>query len=376
MDGRRMIRGGGGGWGNLILGLAAAVAGCGGDGNSGTDPGSGSNSTPTSSSTYSVGGTVSGISGPVALQDNGGDSITVSADGSFSFPTALAAGATYSVTVATPPSGQTCTVSQGSGTVGSADVTGVAVSCSAASTTASPDLVALAAVVAAIQVGASLPVMLDVAESQATCASGGVTITPSPFDAQFSGCVSAFDPGDAFSGGLASSFVGVAASTLGGLTIVNTGLLNATITVPTTQVFETASLAAGTLSATVSATSLSFTIGQSSSYQLGTFTIGSPQAMTRTSSGAGVAVSLPAVAGEITLGQHTYVLSQLSPLGWTDSGAPTSGSLQIREGSSLLLQASFQSDGSVQLEDGITGFSGTRAWTDADLAAALRQVTQ
>ena len=80
---------------------------------------------------YSVGGTVSGLSsGTVVLQDNGGDDLSVAANGPFTFATPVASGAAYSVTVKTNPSGQACTVSSGSGTVGSANVTNVAVSCS------------------------------------------------------------------------------------------------------------------------------------------------------------------------------------------------------------------------------------------------------
>ena len=41
----------------------------------------------------------------------------------------MAGGAAYSVSVVTQPSGQTCAVTNGSGTVGSADVTDVTVSC-------------------------------------------------------------------------------------------------------------------------------------------------------------------------------------------------------------------------------------------------------
>ena len=78
---------------------------------------------------YTVGGTVSGLSGTVVLQDNGGDNLSVGANGTFTFATALVSGAAYSVTVKTNPAGQTCTVSSGSGTVGSANVTNVAVSC-------------------------------------------------------------------------------------------------------------------------------------------------------------------------------------------------------------------------------------------------------
>ncbi len=83
------------------------------------------------STTYSVGGSVSGLSGTVVLQDNGGDTLSVTANGSFTFATQLASGAAYAVTVKTNPSGQTCTVASGSGVVASANVTNVAVTCTA-----------------------------------------------------------------------------------------------------------------------------------------------------------------------------------------------------------------------------------------------------
>jgi hypothetical protein len=82
-----------------------------------------------SSATYTVGGSVSGLSGTVVLQDNGGDNLSVSANGTFTFATALASGAAYNVTVQTNPAGQTCSVASGSGTIGSANVTNVAVTC-------------------------------------------------------------------------------------------------------------------------------------------------------------------------------------------------------------------------------------------------------
>src|SRR5215472_629139 len=85
--------------------------------------------TNTSAPTYSVGGTASGLSGSAVLQDNGGDNLTVTANGTFTFATKLAAGAAYNVTVATSPAGQTCTVANGTGTIGSANVTGVTVTC-------------------------------------------------------------------------------------------------------------------------------------------------------------------------------------------------------------------------------------------------------
>ena len=83
--------------------------------------------------TYTVSGTVSGLTGSVVLTNNGGDSLSVMRDGSFTFATALTGGAAYSVAVATQPSGQSCAVNNGSGTVGSANVTDVSVNCSASS---------------------------------------------------------------------------------------------------------------------------------------------------------------------------------------------------------------------------------------------------
>src|SRR6266568_8630617 len=90
----------------------------------------------TSPTTYTVGGSITGLSGTVVLQDNGGDNLTATADGTFTFATPLADGSGYSVTVSTQPSGQTCTVANGSGTIAGANVTNVGVSCSASSSTA------------------------------------------------------------------------------------------------------------------------------------------------------------------------------------------------------------------------------------------------
>jgi hypothetical protein len=81
--------------------------------------------------TYSVGGAVSGLAGTVVLQDNGGDSLPVAGNGAFTFATRLAGGAAYAVTVLTQPSGQTCAVTGGTGTVAAANVTSVGVTCAA-----------------------------------------------------------------------------------------------------------------------------------------------------------------------------------------------------------------------------------------------------
>jgi surface protein len=81
---------------------------------------------------YTIGGTVSGLTGSgLVLQNNGGDSLQISANGGFTFPTPVADAGGYAVSVLTQPGtpSQTCTVSNGSGTVAGADVTNVAVSC-------------------------------------------------------------------------------------------------------------------------------------------------------------------------------------------------------------------------------------------------------
>ena len=81
------------------------------------------------SPSFTVGGTVSGLSGVVTLQNNGGDDLDVSADGDFTFASALADGSSYAVTVLTQPTGQTCTVTEGTGTISSANVDTVVVTC-------------------------------------------------------------------------------------------------------------------------------------------------------------------------------------------------------------------------------------------------------
>jgi len=80
-----------------------------------------------------IGGNVTGLAGgtQVVLADNGSDRITISASGPFTFDQQVASGKSYAVTVATQPVGETCTVSNGSGTVdGQGDnVTNISVAC-------------------------------------------------------------------------------------------------------------------------------------------------------------------------------------------------------------------------------------------------------
>ena len=106
---------------------ATLLGACGGGGSSAPMP------------TYTVGGTVAGLTGAgLVLQNNNGDSLPVSVSGAFTFTGKLSSGAAYKVTVAMQPSSptQTCVVANGSGTVGNANVTNVAVTCTSASFTA------------------------------------------------------------------------------------------------------------------------------------------------------------------------------------------------------------------------------------------------
>jgi uncharacterized repeat protein (TIGR03803 family) len=80
---------------------------------------------------YTIGGTVSGLSGTgLVLQDNGGDSLSIGANGSFTFATPVASGSSYAVTVLTQPANpaQKCVVANPSG-VASANVTNVQITC-------------------------------------------------------------------------------------------------------------------------------------------------------------------------------------------------------------------------------------------------------
>lgn len=80
-------------------------------------------------SSFTVGGTVTGLTGTVTLLNNNTNATPISTDGSFTFSTPIANGSTYSVTVGTQPVDQTCTVFNGKGTINDADVTNVVVTC-------------------------------------------------------------------------------------------------------------------------------------------------------------------------------------------------------------------------------------------------------
>ena len=78
---------------------------------------------------YTVGGSIMNLSGEITLQNNATDDLSTSANGNFSFATALNDNSNYVVTVMTQPIGQNCLVSNSSGTIAAADVTDVIVNC-------------------------------------------------------------------------------------------------------------------------------------------------------------------------------------------------------------------------------------------------------
>ena len=134
-----------------LLAASLALAGCNGGSSSAPAPTPSNPPAPTPSNptpppsnptppvvTHSVGGTITGLTtgGTVALSLNGAPATPLSANGAFTLANQVAEGASYAVTVTTQPSGQTCTVSNGSGTMGTSNVTNVGVSCVTNSSTA------------------------------------------------------------------------------------------------------------------------------------------------------------------------------------------------------------------------------------------------
>ncbi|MFT4194606.1 hypothetical protein [Ottowia sp.] len=97
--------------------LATLLAACGG----------GSDDDAAGGTPYAIGGTVTGLAegAVLVLHNNGGNELRVTANGAFTFDQPASG---YRVEVATQPSGQNCTVANGSGTA-AAPVTDVQVNC-------------------------------------------------------------------------------------------------------------------------------------------------------------------------------------------------------------------------------------------------------
>ncbi|MFZ6861050.1 hypothetical protein ACO0K7_00290 [Undibacterium sp. Ji67W] len=87
------------------------------------------------SSSSTIGVTVTGLAGStgtsLTLLNNGANPLSIGSNGFFTFSVPVQSGAAYNVSVGTQPIGETCTVTNGYGTVGSsgAAVTNITVNC-------------------------------------------------------------------------------------------------------------------------------------------------------------------------------------------------------------------------------------------------------
>jgi len=100
----------------------------------GSSEGGGSADATADAGAYGIGGQLAGLTPgeTITLQDNLGDNLTLSNNGTFMFPTPVANGAPYAVTILTSPSSpiaQTCSLANAAGTVQTAPVMNVTVNC-------------------------------------------------------------------------------------------------------------------------------------------------------------------------------------------------------------------------------------------------------
>lgn len=85
---------------------------------------------------YSVGGSVSGLTGEgLVLSNNNAETLAIEGNGNFVFATRLSRGSAYSVTIVTQPSGQACSVNNGNGTVSGSNISNIEISCPIQATT-------------------------------------------------------------------------------------------------------------------------------------------------------------------------------------------------------------------------------------------------
>ncbi len=78
---------------------------------------------------YTLGGTVSGLTGSLEITRNGADNLTITADGPFTFPTSVTYNHPYLVKVVSAPSGYDCAISNASGVMPNHDVGDIGITC-------------------------------------------------------------------------------------------------------------------------------------------------------------------------------------------------------------------------------------------------------
>jgi hypothetical protein len=108
----------------LALAAAVFIPGCSSSDHSAATP-------SVANQTFTVGGSVVGLSTSGLVLASGSDTVTVGSSAtSFAMPTRIASGSSYAVTVKAQPAGQTCTMSNAAGTMGTANVANVVTVCS------------------------------------------------------------------------------------------------------------------------------------------------------------------------------------------------------------------------------------------------------
>ena len=261
--------------------LALALSACSGSGHGGGNDSQGPVNAGVSS--YTVGGTVSGLAAgaSLTLADNATDTVTVSANQAFTFASAVKANGSYAVTIASQPTGETCSVVNASGSGMSANVTGIQVTCSATTYKLSGTASGLAAgqsvtltngtdslVVTAngnftfttpVNSGGGYSVAVGTQPANETCSVGGGTgsgVNADVVSVALACSADSYQVGGSISGLTASQQVTLQLNGAGGLTLTANGaftfankvayLGDYTVTVGTQPVGETCSVGAGT----------------------------------------------------------------------------------------------------------------------------------
>ena len=113
--------------------ISLLVSACGDSGSSQSpSPNAARSQGAAATNSYTVGGSVSGLSGDgLILEVNGGADVAIGANGAFVFPQAIESGTAYTVSVKSQPSlrHESCVVSNASGTVTNGNVSTVSVDC-------------------------------------------------------------------------------------------------------------------------------------------------------------------------------------------------------------------------------------------------------
>jgi len=94
-------------------------------------------------STYTLSGTVSGMSGTLVLRNNGINEVTITNDGPFTFPDPEEDGSSYSVSVFSNPKSKTCVVSNRSGFISGNNIINISVICTVNTYTVGGGLIGL-----------------------------------------------------------------------------------------------------------------------------------------------------------------------------------------------------------------------------------------